>query len=143
MLTDPNDLVIDPFAGSCVTGEVSERLKRRWACIELSEEYLHGALGRFVPRSDTSTETPVKEDGDENYYKLARPGVLWNGNDDLPLAKDGGKTRRYTSFTEESLAVSPGEDEVSSSYAQQGPHLTLWKGVHETQEALETHEKVD
>jgi len=30
MLTDKNDLVLDPFAGSCVTGEVCERLDRRW-----------------------------------------------------------------------------------------------------------------
>ena len=27
MATDPGDLVIDPFAGSCVTGEVAERLR--------------------------------------------------------------------------------------------------------------------
>jgi len=29
MRTDPGDLVVDPFAGSCVTGEVCERLERR------------------------------------------------------------------------------------------------------------------
>lgn len=28
MLTDRGDLVLDPFAGSCVTGEVAERLAR-------------------------------------------------------------------------------------------------------------------
>lgn len=42
MLTDPGDFVVDPFAGSCVTGEVSERLKRHWVCIEISQEYLEG-----------------------------------------------------------------------------------------------------
>ena len=47
MLTDPGDFVIDPFAGSCVTGEVAERLKRRWICSELIEDYLKGALSRF------------------------------------------------------------------------------------------------
>jgi len=40
MLTDTGDLVLDPFAGSCVTGEVAERLGRRWVCVELLEEYL-------------------------------------------------------------------------------------------------------
>jgi site-specific DNA-methyltransferase (cytosine-N4-specific) len=30
MLTDSGDIVVDPFAGSCVTGEVSERLRRRY-----------------------------------------------------------------------------------------------------------------
>ena len=32
MLTDAGDLVVDPFAGSCATGEVCERLSRRWMC---------------------------------------------------------------------------------------------------------------
>src|SRR6266700_5625995 len=48
MLTDPGDLVIDPFAGSCVTGEVAERLNRRWICAELSEDYVESARGRFI-----------------------------------------------------------------------------------------------
>ena len=34
MLTDPGDLVFDPFAGSCVTGEVADRLKRKWICCD-------------------------------------------------------------------------------------------------------------
>ena len=49
MLTDVNDVVVDPFAGSCVTGAVSEALGRRWVCCELSEEYLEGGLSRFTP----------------------------------------------------------------------------------------------
>jgi site-specific DNA-methyltransferase (cytosine-N4-specific) len=44
MLTDPGDLVIDPFAGSCVTGEVAERLGRRWVCCEVLGEYAQGAV---------------------------------------------------------------------------------------------------
>jgi DNA modification methylase len=47
MLTDPDDFVVDPFGGSCVTGEVCERLRRRWMCSELIADYLQGALGRF------------------------------------------------------------------------------------------------
>lgn len=35
MLTDKSDLVLDPFGGSCITGEVAERLQRRWVCGEL------------------------------------------------------------------------------------------------------------
>ena len=34
LLTDEGDLVVDPLAGSCVTGEVSEVLQRRWICGE-------------------------------------------------------------------------------------------------------------
>jgi len=48
MLTDPGDLVVDPFGGSCVTGAVSERLCRNWVCCDKNEEYLLGAVGRFI-----------------------------------------------------------------------------------------------
>ena len=51
MLTDPGDRVLDPFAGSCVTGEVAERLERRWICVEREEDYLLGAKGRFIPQN--------------------------------------------------------------------------------------------
>jgi len=47
MLTNEGDNVLDPFAGSCVTGEVCEKLRRRWACVERREEYVKGAMGRF------------------------------------------------------------------------------------------------
>lgn len=46
-LTEKNDLVLDPFAGSNVTGEISEKLNRRWIAIELVEEYLKGSKFRF------------------------------------------------------------------------------------------------
>ena len=42
-----DDLVIDPFAGSNVTGEVCERLKRRWLAFDVVEEYLEGSKFRF------------------------------------------------------------------------------------------------
>ncbi len=46
-LTDPDDLVVDPFAGSNVTGEVAEQLSRRWLVFELVEEYLEASKFRF------------------------------------------------------------------------------------------------
>jgi DNA modification methylase len=92
MLTDPGDLVVDPFAGSCVTGEVAERLKRRWVCIELVEEYLKGALGRFQRKV---AGTPRFDDGsgNNNYYRIPRPGIFWNGTHGEPLSSDGGASR--------------------------------------------------
>lgn len=94
MLTDVNDLVVDPFAGSCVTGEVCERLARQWVCVEAIEEYLRGALGRFEVQSDTPSESELHgEDYESNYYKLPRAGILWNGEDDVPLPSDGGRRR--------------------------------------------------
>jgi DNA modification methylase len=90
MLTDPGDFVFDPFAGSCVTGEVAERLSRKWVCAELVEDYLEGALGRFERPSVIERPSP-KDDG--AYYRVPRPGLLWNGPDPVPLAADGGKKR--------------------------------------------------
>ena len=46
-LSDDNDLIFDPFAGSNTTGAVAEQLKRRWISIEPESEYVQGSLGRF------------------------------------------------------------------------------------------------
>lgn len=87
MLTDPGDLVVDPFAGSCATGEVCERLGRRWICIEKLEEYVRGAVGRF---GQAGARRPGTR---EDHYKIARPGVLWDKLDSGPLRADGGRAR--------------------------------------------------
>jgi DNA modification methylase len=47
LCTEEGDLVGDPFAGSCTTAAVAERLGRRWIAIERSGAYLSGAAGRF------------------------------------------------------------------------------------------------
>ena len=46
-LTDENDLILDPFAGSNTTGNEAEKLKRQWKSIEASENYIKGSIGRF------------------------------------------------------------------------------------------------
>jgi site-specific DNA-methyltransferase (cytosine-N4-specific) len=47
MLTDPQDLVVDPFAGSNVMGQVAESLNRRWLAVEIERNYLEGSAVRF------------------------------------------------------------------------------------------------
>lgn len=47
LCTESDDLVLDPFAGSNITGEAAERLERRWVAIELAREYLEGSKFRF------------------------------------------------------------------------------------------------
>jgi DNA modification methylase len=47
LLTDPNDLVVDPFAGSNTTGAVAERLRRRWISADRVGDYLLAGAGRF------------------------------------------------------------------------------------------------
>jgi len=87
MLTDEGDTVVDPFAGSCVTGEVAESLKRQWICCELVEDYLKGARARFVglrPRSRKTENTP---------YQIFPPCSLNGTADTAPLPEDGGFSR--------------------------------------------------
>ena|SRR6266566_4253348 len=94
MLTDPGDLVVDPFAGSCVTGEVCEHLERKWICIELVKDYLEGAIGRFQrPTRATQYELLNATSGLSSYYKVPRPGALWNDFRGESLPADGGKKR--------------------------------------------------
>lgn len=75
MLTDPGDVVLDPFAGSNVTGEVCERLDRRWIAIDLVREYLEGSKFRF----DAATKKPklllVKDAPRRRTTSKARPRV--------------------------------------------------------------------
>lgn len=47
-LTDENDLVLDPFAGSNTTGYVAESLGRRWLSFEVEEKYVLGGKLRFA-----------------------------------------------------------------------------------------------
>lgn len=107
MLTDPGDFVLDPFAGSCVTGEVSERLERRWICGENREDYLLGALGRFNQQAQTSFVPSKRTEDDSNYYKLSRPGILWDSIQSPTLASDGGRVRRQVLAEVESNAYLP------------------------------------
>ncbi|MBU2688675.1 MAG: site-specific DNA-methyltransferase [Actinobacteria bacterium] len=98
MLSDKSDKVLDPFAGSCVTGEVCERLKRKWTCVELVEEYLQGAKGRFMNGQVTKVKNGEGKDKDpvedsSNYYRIPRTGILWNGQDEGSLVEDGGQAR--------------------------------------------------
>lgn len=47
LLTDTDDIVVDPFAGSNTLGMVAEKLSRRWVAMELEEEYLRASKFRF------------------------------------------------------------------------------------------------
>ena len=51
-LTDEDDLVLDPFAGSNTAGVVSEQLARRWIAMDLSSEYLEASKVRFPQAKD-------------------------------------------------------------------------------------------
>lgn len=52
-LTDPDDLVVDIFAGSNTTGAVAEKLGRRWLSFELNIDYVAASALRFQDRNIT------------------------------------------------------------------------------------------
>jgi DNA modification methylase len=56
LLTDPGDTVLDPFGGSCTTGQVAEQLKRKWVCIELDMNYVRGGVLRFRDKLEEPPE---------------------------------------------------------------------------------------
>jgi site-specific DNA-methyltransferase (cytosine-N4-specific) len=91
MLTDKGDTVLDPFGGSCVTGEVAEQMERKWICCELEEKYIAGAKGRFeegvgrIPRKYEPTRTEP--------YKAYPPYLSIVREEDSPLPEDGGRDK--------------------------------------------------
>jgi len=46
-LTKPGQVVLDPFAGSNVTGQVAEANERKWIGIEINPDYVAGSRFRF------------------------------------------------------------------------------------------------
>jgi DNA modification methylase len=46
-LSEPGEIVVDPFAGSNVTGATAERLGRRWMSCEQNADYVAGSRFRF------------------------------------------------------------------------------------------------
>lgn len=56
-LTRPDDLVLDPFAGSNTTGQVAESLGRRWLAFELRKDYVAGSRLRFFHQETAAAAT--------------------------------------------------------------------------------------
>lgn len=64
-LTDEGDIVLDPFAGSNMTGWVAEERRRKWISFEIEKEYLENSKLRWVdelPKADGKVS--VSPEGD-------------------------------------------------------------------------------
>ena len=59
LLTEPGDLVLDPFAGSNTTGAVADNLGRRWIAIDQVPEYLRASAFRFEPAPTLELEAGI------------------------------------------------------------------------------------
>ena len=54
LCTDEGDIVLDPFAGSNMTGYVAESMGRKWIAMENVSEYLEASKFRFSKMEDLS-----------------------------------------------------------------------------------------
>ncbi|MBW6394621.1 site-specific DNA-methyltransferase [Thermus sp. SYSU G05001] len=91
MLTDPGDMVVDPFGGSLATGEAAELLERRWVCIEKDPEYIRGGLGRFEYANPDEQRRLFSRQRDP--YKIFAPNLIPTRSLE-PLSEDGGSNGR-------------------------------------------------
>ena len=85
LLTNPGDMVFDPFAGSCVTGEAAENTLRQWICCEISGPYLQGALARF--------EAPPERKIKDVFYRISSPCAVSVNEQEILVLEDGGRHR--------------------------------------------------
>lgn len=90
MLTEKNDMVFDPFGGSCVTGSVAEALERQWVCCELDKNYIDGAIGRFESIDD---EKELLSSRNDKPYVIFPPTLNLFSEIESPLPEDGGLAR--------------------------------------------------
>jgi len=81
LATEPNDLVLDSFAGSGTTGAVAHKMGRRWIMIELGEHchtHIIPRMKKVIDGEDTGGITKAvnwQGGGGFRYYRLA-PSLL-------------------------------------------------------------------
>jgi len=59
LCTEPGDLVLDPFAGSNMTGRVAETMQRRWLSFEIDKSYMDASQIRFEPNAPLLVAPPT------------------------------------------------------------------------------------
>lgn len=65
-LTEEDDLILDPFAGSNTTGYCAEKLNRRWIAIEANLDYAHNSIIRFEEPDSVSKLKITSNMGDKH-----------------------------------------------------------------------------
>ncbi len=71
LCTEPGDLVIDPFAGSNMTGRVAETLQRRWLAFEIDDQYLQASKFRFEADAPLVVNPlPIKKNNKQKISEL-------------------------------------------------------------------------
>lgn len=78
-LSDPGDLVVDIFGGSCTTGEAAEQHRRRWITVDLNVEYVKAGAFRFLGDCEQGAVAEVLrhiEAGDAVHIEPRQPQLL-------------------------------------------------------------------
>jgi adenine-specific DNA-methyltransferase len=81
LATNPDDLILDSFAGSGTTGAVAQKMRRRWIMVELGEHchtHIIPRLKKVIDGEDSGGVTQSvdwKGGGGFRYYRLA-PSLL-------------------------------------------------------------------
>lgn len=71
LCTEPGDLVLDPFAGSNMTGRVAETLQRRWLAFEIDQHYIQTSKFRFEPDAPlVVTPLPIQKSTKQKVLEL-------------------------------------------------------------------------
>ena len=60
-LTDPGDVVFDPFGGTCATGKAAEDLGRKWFTCEIDPEYTKTSSLRFFPTENEAIKSDITQ----------------------------------------------------------------------------------
>jgi site-specific DNA-methyltransferase (cytosine-N4-specific) len=60
-LSEPDDIVLDIFAGSNTTGRVAQDLDREWLAFEYNEDYLQTSKFRFMPMEEITKDDDQQE----------------------------------------------------------------------------------
>ncbi len=70
LCTEVGDIVLDPFAGSNMTGRVAETLQRQWLAFEIDESYLDASKIRFEVNAplvvDPPPEIPIHQQTEDS-----------------------------------------------------------------------------
>jgi len=87
-LTKPGDLVLDIFAGSNTTGEVAERLGRRWIACDLDRTYVATSVFRFCADEVTAFDHFAAIEAGKTVIlenKAVAPSLFLLSEDQFPL----------------------------------------------------------
>lgn len=77
-LTEPDDIVLDIFAGSNTTGKAAENCQRRWIAFEIVKSYLVASALRFLDNANEQSLRSLYRQLNE-YEKIERPINLSSG----------------------------------------------------------------